>query len=152
MTTALKKLLQLERPELRLRWERVFGTAPASRLGTDMMKLALGWEVQAKAGQGLDRATRETLRRLAADLEAGRDPATGAKSSVGTTPGTSLVREWHGKVYQVLVLEKGFVWDNRTWPSLSAIACEITGSTRNGPAFFGLRSPRVKRQAKEVRA
>jgi len=152
MTEALEKLRRSERPDLRIQWQRAFGASPASRLGVDMMRLALGWDVQAKAGQGLDRTSRETLRCLAADLDAGRDPATGVNSAVGTTPGTSLVREWHGKVYQVLVLEKGFVWENRTWPSLSSIACEITGSVRNGPAFFGLRSPWVKRHLAEARA
>ncbi len=29
--------------------------------------------------------------------------------------------------------------DERRWRSLSAIAREITGTSRNGPAFFGLR-------------
>ena len=44
---------------------------------------------------------------------------------------------------QVQVLEKGFVWNDKVWNSLSAIAREITGARWNGPAFFGLRSKRV---------
>jgi len=55
----------------------------------------------------------------------------------------SLVREWHGTIHQVLVVEKGFVWNDTVWNSLSSIAREITGTRWNGPAFFGLRSKRV---------
>ena len=34
--------------------------------------------------------------------------------------------------------ETGFRLDDRTWPSLSAIARHITGTTWSGPRFFGL--------------
>jgi hypothetical protein len=38
----------------------------------------------------------------------------------------------------VLVAERGFVWRDRTWASLSVIAREITGARWSGPRFFGL--------------
>ena len=37
------------------------------------------------------------------------------------------------------VLEKGFAYEERTYPSLSEIARQITGTRWNGPKFFGLR-------------
>jgi hypothetical protein len=40
----------------------------------------------------------------------------------------------------VTVLAEGFAYDDRVWPSLSAIARAITGTRWSGPAFFGLRS------------
>ena len=40
--------------------------------------------------------------------------------------------------YKVEVLDKGFRLDGKTYPSLSAIARYITGTTWSGPRFFGL--------------
>jgi len=37
------------------------------------------------------------------------------------------------------VLADGYEWEGRPYRSLSAVARAITGSRRNGPAFFGLR-------------
>ena len=54
-------------------------------------------------------------------------------------PGTRLVRVWKDMRHEVIVTETGFLWRGRSWASLSAIAREITGGRRNGPAFFGLR-------------
>ena len=41
--------------------------------------------------------------------------------------------------HEVEVTESGYLWRGRCWTSLSSIAREITGTRRNGPAFFGLR-------------
>ena len=38
------------------------------------------------------------------------------------------------------VVAEGFAYDNRVWPSLSAIARAITGTRWNGWLFFGLKS------------
>jgi hypothetical protein len=55
-------------------------------------------------------------------------------------PGATLLRDWGGRTWRVEVIAGGsFEWDGRRWRSLSAIAREITGTSRNGPAFFGLR-------------
>ena len=54
-------------------------------------------------------------------------------------PGARLIRAWKDERHEVIVTESGFLWRGRSWVSLSAIARAITGSRRNGPAFFGLR-------------
>ena len=54
------------------------------------------------------------------------------------TPGTRLVRDWHGAGHTVTVLEQGFEYDGQVWRSLTAVAKAITGTHRNGPRFFGL--------------
>ena len=144
MSDAFAKLDGLDKSELRHRWQLVFGSAPPPRLGRDMMLLALGWNSQAKADGGFNRETREYLARLIANMKAGRDINSGVASvQPSLTPGTSLVREWHGTLHQVQVLDKGYVWNDKVWNSLSAIAREITGARWNGPAFFGLRSKRA---------
>jgi hypothetical protein len=38
-----------------------------------------------------------------------------------------------------MVVDEGFVWNGKTYDSLSGIAFAITGSKWNGPRFFGLR-------------
>jgi hypothetical protein len=53
-------------------------------------------------------------------------------------PGTRLVREWNGRSHFVDVSEDGFVFDGKTYRSLSAIAKRITGAHWSGPRFFGL--------------
>jgi hypothetical protein len=55
------------------------------------------------------------------------------------SPGTVLTREWEGQHHRVMVLDGGFVWQGRSYRSLSEIAKAITGTKWNGPRFFGLR-------------
>lgn len=54
------------------------------------------------------------------------------------TPGTRLVRDWHGAGHTVTVLDDGFEYGGKRWKSLTAIAKAITGAHWNGPRFFGL--------------
>ena len=137
----LANLRNLDPKELRLQWEQVYGAAPPPRAGRELMVLALGWELQAKAYSGLNRQTRDTLSHLITNLRAGRELTSGAtRQNNKLVAGVTLVREWHGTAHQVLVLENGFGWNGKVWRSLSQIAREITGARWNGPAFFGLRS------------
>ena len=53
-------------------------------------------------------------------------------------PGTLLSRKWKGRTILVEVLAEGFRFENRHYPSLSAIAVAVTGTRWNGLAFFGL--------------
>jgi Protein of unknown function (DUF2924) len=55
--------------------------------------------------------------------------------------GTVLVREYQGERHTVTVVPDGFIWQDGTYSSLSTIARAITGTTWNGPRFFGLRVP-----------
>jgi hypothetical protein len=54
------------------------------------------------------------------------------------------VREYAGARHEVFVVEGGFSWQGKTYPSLSAIAKEITGTRWNGPRFFGLRDDQAR--------
>jgi len=144
MTGVFAELDLLEKSELRHHWKKAFGSAAPPRLSQEMLLLALGWRAHAKVNGGFNRETRESLAKTIANMKAGRDLMSGAASvRPSLTPVTSLVREWHGTLHQVQVLDKGYVWNDKVWNSLSAIAREITGARWNGPAFFGLRSKRV---------
>jgi hypothetical protein len=50
-----------------------------------------------------------------------------------------MVREHQGTLHEVMVVPGGFCWQDKTYPSLSTIAQAITGTSWNGPRFFGLR-------------
>lgn len=52
--------------------------------------------------------------------------------------GSTIEREYHGKVIKVAVNEDGFTWSGKHFGSLSKLATEITGGIINGFAFFKL--------------
>jgi len=58
-----------------------------------------------------------------------------------------MVREHKGSLHEVMVVPGGFSWRDKTYPSLSAIALAITGTSWNGPRFFGLRGGKSDTEA-----
>ena len=44
----------------------------------------------------------------------------------------------NGRTYQVEVIDNGYRFDGKTYPSLTTIAKRITGTHWSGPRFFGL--------------
>ena len=113
-------------------WQAVFGSPPPPYLSVAFMHKAIGHEQQCKRAGGLPATTRRALLQIAA----GEDVAAAAPTKLNN--GARLVREWNGRSYHVEVIEGGFRMDGRTWPSLSAVAKQITGTTWSGPRFFGL--------------
>ncbi len=75
---------------------------------------------------------RPQTKRLLAGLRRGERPARRLK------PGAVLTREHQGAPHQVVVVADGFVWREKTYASLSAIARAITGVNWSGPRFFGI--------------
>lgn len=53
-------------------------------------------------------------------------------------PGARLLRDWNGRTHVVDVIEAGFVFEAKVYPSLTVIAELITGAHWSGPRFFGL--------------
>jgi len=54
--------------------------------------------------------------------------------------GSVIVRKYQGKAHEVMVVPDGLIWQGKVYASLSTIARKITGTSWNGPRFFGLRS------------
>lgn len=54
-------------------------------------------------------------------------------------PGTRILRTWRGTTYTVTVADPGFIFQGKTYSNLSVLAREITGVSRSGPLFFGLK-------------
>jgi hypothetical protein len=130
----LAKVAVLPIEELRREWVSRYGSA-APNISPDLLRLGLAYKLQEQRGGGLSRSARGALR-YAAQLpvvEQGRAPMPRK-----LTPGTRLVRDWHGVGHTVVVTETGFDYEGKSWKSLSGIAREITGTHWNGPRFFGL--------------
>ena len=128
-------LADLSRAALVARWADLYGRPPPHKLSRQLMEKAFAYEIQSKAFGGLTASTRRALPSVLAGYKV---PA----PSRGLAPGTRLIREWNGRTYELEVIEGGFVWQGRTWRSLSRIAREITGVKWSGPRFFRLRASR----------
>jgi len=83
------------------------------------------------------RNTRTLMRQAVIQAEESETPSPVPRK---LTPGTRLVRDWHGVGHTVVVTDDGFTYQGKEWKSLTAITKAITGSHRNGPAFFGART------------
>lgn len=115
--------------QLKEQWRRLTGT-PLPRVSPNLLRLALAWEIQARALGGHTRATTQALE------QAGR----GLTRTSPAAAGMRLVREWNGRVHVVEVGEDQVIrWSEREWRSLSEVARAITGTRWSGPAFFGLK-------------
>jgi len=127
----LAALAELDRTALLERWRTAFGREAPPRLSRTLMEKAIAYDLQVKAFGGLPARTRRALRAAA---KANR------KSVLSKLPsrGTRLVREWHGALHEVEVLENSYLWRGARHRSLSAIARAITGTKWSGPRFFGL--------------
>jgi hypothetical protein len=130
----LDRLGELGVIELRGEWVRCHGV-PAPSVTPDLLRLGIAYKLQEKKQGGL---TRESKRLLRQAVEVSRQVEPAAPPPRRLSPGTRLVRDWHGTGHTVTVLDDGFEYDGRTWRSLTAIAKAITGTHRNGPRFFGL--------------
>ncbi|WP_340586990.1 DUF2924 domain-containing protein [Erythrobacter alti] len=129
----LQELEDLTKADLRDRWAKLTGR-PVPKISEKLLRLALAYEIQAKALGGLPRKTRQRLDQVAA--------ATTTQTK-DIRPGMRLAREFAGKVHVVSIGDNGEItWNGREWRSLSEVARAITGTRWSGPAFFGLRQKR----------
>ena len=105
----------------------------------------MAYRLQADRLGDLDTESQRLLDRSETPEKAGQRAV--ARRQVDVRPGTVLGREWNGQIQRVTVLEKGFAWKGKTYPSLSQIALAITGTRWNGPRFFGFRDKPSKNEA-----
>jgi hypothetical protein len=115
-------------------WQRSEGITPPT-LPPDLLRRMFAHRMQEKRHGGLPVAVVRELARVASGASgegASRPEPTAIR------PGTRLVREWQGKTISVLAVDDGFLWDERPYRSLTAIAREVTGARWSGPRFFGL--------------
>jgi hypothetical protein len=133
----LARIAGMNIKELRSLWREREGREPPSGFSKDLIGRALAYAIQEEQLGGLSKE----LKKLLANSDAQAEPSRRLK------PGSVIVREYAGARHEVFVVEGGFSWQGKTYPSLSAIAKEIAGTRWNGPRFFGLRNEQARSAA-----
>jgi hypothetical protein len=130
--TALASFLPAQ---LREEWSNMEGSTPPC-VPHSLLRRLVAQRLQERRHGALPALVARELARIASSAP-NPEPA---RVRVELTPGTRLVREWNGKTITVEVREKGFLYGDRSWRSLSEIARHVTGVHWSGPRFFGLTS------------
>jgi hypothetical protein len=136
----IRDLDRQSRSELRALWTKELGEQPPTTLGRDVLALGIAYARQERRQGGLTKPVAKELARLFDQVLRGdRTEVPTALTAALPRSGTILVREWQGTAHHVTVGDEGFLWNGRTYRSLSGIARAITGTNWNGPRFFGMR-------------
>lgn len=131
----LSGLPNLPAAQLRERWAEI-GPDPVPNVPEGLLRRLLAQRLQEKRWGGLPALVVRELERVASGVPA----SSATRLAPALTPGARLVREWNGQTIAVDVQEDGFLWEGRTYRSLSEIARAVTGAHWSGPRFFGLRA------------
>lgn len=112
--------------ELRAIWEARWGAPPRLR-SLPLLRHLIAWRIQTATFGDLDPHTRQQIASQA------------LPKATRLATGTCLTREYRGVLHEVRVAPDSYLYDGRSFRSLSAVASAITGTHWNGPHFFGLR-------------
>jgi hypothetical protein len=107
----------------------LYGTEPPNS-SREFLRRRLAYRVQEIVYGGLE-AT------LKAELTA--DSVPDRKMAGVLRDGTKIVREWHGREYEVTVRGARYEYNGKLYRSLSGVARAITGTNWNGNEFFGIK-------------
>ncbi len=140
----IHKLQDMSIAELKSQWTELIGSDPPRHAKRSFLTQAIAWELQVKTFGKLKPGVHRQL------LQTGRGardekPMVPESASSTLRPGVKLIRVWRGVTHHVLVTEGGFLWQDRSWRSLSVIAREIAGTPWSGPVFFGLKKSKTCR-------
>lgn len=130
---ALRELDNASRGTLVAQWRRHYRSEPPRYASVEFMRQAIAYAIQERELGGLPASALRELLAVAKGTQ-----SAGTSSKIKIKSGTKLLREWDGNTHEVLVTDKGFVWNGTTYGSLSAVAMAITGAKWSGQRFFGL--------------
>ncbi len=141
LAAGVESLASLTLHQLREEWSKYYRSAVPPAMSPELLQRAIGYKIQEEVLGGLNR--RAQLRLASLGSTSGK-----IIESRGAAPtmkvGTKLLREWQGKVHEVLALDDGqFAFAGKTYRSLTIIARQITGTHWSGPRFFGLKTARA---------
>ncbi|WP_264686961.1 DUF2924 domain-containing protein [Wolbachia endosymbiont (group B) of Rhopobota naevana] len=132
-----KKVMNLDRKpldELREIWKKVYGEE-APRYSKKYLIPRLAYRMQEKAYGEMSRKGSKRLEYLADRLEKGKR----ISSDKLPVEGTELILERGEETHAVMVTDKGLIYREEFYTSLSAVAGKIMGMSYNGPLLFGMR-------------
>jgi hypothetical protein len=135
---ALARLPLLSIEDLRAEWNRLYERTAPTRISRELLMLAIAYRIQERTFGGLGPEVLRQLRQIAASIRERGDVVIARTPCL--KPGTRLLRDWHRRSHEVLVLDDGFSWQGNRYRSLSQIARAITGTRWSGPAFFGIKA------------
>jgi len=127
--------------ELKKMWRELFHNEPPP-FNRRFIETRLAYRIQELVLGGLKRETLKRIELLGEQLDGGKQEVRRRRVDNRPIAGTRLIREWQGCPYEVVVGVDHFEYQGRPYKSLSSIARSITGTNRNGWAFFGLCSAR----------
>lgn len=134
----LSTISELSREQLIKDWRQTHKQCPPKGISRRLLEFSAAYHLQAKTYGGLKPNIRRKLRQPTKQAKKPTPSPSIVKKSDRLSPGTKLLREWHGDTYTVEVVDIGFVYGGQTYKSLSEIARTITGTRWSGPRFFGL--------------
>jgi hypothetical protein len=137
----ISRLSGLPLKELKAAWSAEFRREVPKGMWKDLLLRTLAWRLQEKVFGGHDGAILKLLEELG-------QKRPGDQRCQRLKTGTVLIRDFEGVRHTVSIVPGGFVWQDKTYSSLSAIARIITGTNWNGPRFFGLREGRGQKTAR----
>jgi hypothetical protein len=148
----IEKLRALSANALKAKYVELFGEETRSGNRQYLFR-RVAWRLQAVLEGDLTERARTRALELANDADLRVRPSNAflkARAPLGPdsrlpVSGTVLRRVFKGRNLEVTVLDEGFQFGGRVYPSLSAIASEVAGSRWNGFAFFGLTGPARER-------
>ena len=120
--------------ELKALWEKMFDHPPAIS-SREYMIAKIAYRIQELAYGGVDEATKDKIQAAAREIK--RHKAACSKK-FRPMIGTKIMKEYKGRVIEVLVVQDGFSYAGEIYKSLSSIAIRITGTKWNGLKFFGV--------------
>jgi hypothetical protein len=129
--------------ELRAAWRDCW-RKPAPEIGPDLLRRGIAWKQQSQIHGNLPLHVRREIEAMVVRLNAGKEAA--ADHRISLKPGTRIVREWHGTMHQIVVLESGYEHDGRRYNSLTQVASAITRTHWSGPTFFGLKKRKAPKK------
>jgi hypothetical protein len=147
-SSEIAALFDLSVSELKDRWRSIYGTEPPPRSSRKLLVSAIAYRMQERVIGGLKPSVRRLLERASED--AGGQRISRTRPVTRASAGTVLIRDWQGKSHHVTVLDRGILYRNKNYRSLSHLARVITGCRRSGPLFFGLKG-RTKERSRGTR-
>jgi len=134
-------LPHLTTPELKQLWRELFQSEPPP-FNRRFLESRLAYRIQELAYGALKPDIRKRLEKMGEKLDGGRVEIRKHRIDNRPVPGTRLIKEWQGQRIEVEVGVDDFLYAGQRYTSLSRIAREITGTSRNGWTFFGFTSAR----------
>ena len=132
----IAKLPSLSVAELQAEWGRVIGGEPPKGAHRDYVMRSIAHRLQCNIHAPLSPTLKRGLLKVA---QRGDVTAVDAAPLRTLQNGAKILKEWQGAVHEVEVIDGGYLYQDRTYKSLSIIAREVTGTRWSGPAFFGLK-------------